>query len=83
MTENICSTVNSQTMESVSSIVQEKEPVYPYTILEIAVTEHGIERDTGKKALHNLNMKSDVIPSRNFKGKLEFNSSENNNSREN
>lgn len=63
--------VDEEIVRKIQDVIQMEEPVYPWVILDGMVDED-VERKEARKALRKLRMNNNVVPSGDFKGKLEL-----------
>lgn len=60
--------VDESVVQLVEDLYREKQPVYPWNVIEIA--EYlGIEKQESRKALRKLRLSNKIVPTGEFKGK--------------
>ena len=61
--------VSDQLLEEIQHSIEEKEPVYPWDVLE-DMENKGYEKKEARKALRKLRMSNHAVPDGEFKGKI-------------
>lgn len=61
--------VSDQVIEDTQDSIEDKEPVYPWDVLE-DMEDMGYEKKEARKALRKLRMSNHAVPTAEFKGKI-------------
>lgn len=63
--------VKDEVIDRLQDVASNKEPVYPWNILEQMENEE-FDKQEARKALRKLRMNNNIVPADGFKGKVEL-----------